>query len=160
MTKLKIGIKAPLFTLPNQEGDKISLKNIAADYVVLYFYPKDLTPGCTTEANEFSKFINKFTKLNTRIIGISGGSVDSKSKFCKKHNLKIDLLADEDFVIAEKYEAYGEKKFMGRTFQGIHRKTFIINSSGKIVQIYNNVKAAGHAEEVLGFLSEASNEAK
>ena len=153
MPKLKTGIKAPVFSLLNQKGETFSTKKLETNHTVVYFYPKDLTPGCTLEAEEFTKHLKAFTKLETKIVGISGGGVDSKIKFCKKHKLKIDLLADEDFSVSKKFGAYGDKNFMGKTFKGIIRKTFIINKTGKIVQIYDKVTAEGHAEEVLEFIS-------
>lgn len=154
MPDLKTGILAPKFKLPDQNGDVKSLADFGSKHVVLYFYPKDLTPGCTLEAQEFSKKAAAFKKLDAEVVGISGGDSDSKQKFCKKHNLKITLLADEEFAIAKKFGAFGKKQFMGKTYNGIMRKTFVLNSSGKIVHIYPEVTPAGHADEVLKFLSQ------
>jgi peroxiredoxin Q/BCP len=155
MPVIKTGVKSPNFKLLNQDGVEKSLKDLLMDssYLVLYFYPKDLTPGCTLEAQEFTKHIKAFQKLNVSVAGVSGGSADSKKKFCDKHNLKITLLADEDFSVSKKFGAYGEKKFMGKTYNGILRKTFVINSQGKISHIYADVKAEGHALEVKTFLT-------
>ena len=150
MATLKTGQKAPDFKLLDQDGKPRSLKDLysKSKYLILYFYPKDLTPGCTIEAQEFSKGIAAFKKLKASIVGVSGGDSDSKKKFCNKHKLKITLLADDDFGVSKKFGAYGKKHFMGRIFNGIYRKTFIINSKGQVSHIYPEVKAEGHAQEV------------
>jgi peroxiredoxin Q/BCP len=152
MSMLKVGAKAPSFNLPDQEGKKRGLKNLGGDYVVLYFYPKDDTPGCTVEAREFSNNISAFKRLGASVVGVSGGDVKSKDKFCQKHGLEITLLADTDFEVAKSYGAYGKKKFMGREYMGILRKTFVLDKLGKLVQLYADVKPEGHAEQVLEFL--------
>ena len=152
MTKLKIGTSAPSFSLPDQTGQVKTIHDYKADYIVLFFYPKDMIPGCTVEAEGFSEKIAEFKKLNAEVLGISGGDAASKLKFCKKNNLKISLLADEDFSVSKKFEVYGKKSFMGKTYDGIHRKTFIINRAGEIVQIYDEVKPEQHTEQVLNFL--------
>lgn len=152
MSMLKVGAKAPSFNLPDQEGIKKGLKNLGGDYVVLYFYPKDDTPGCTIEAREFSNHIAAFKRLGASVVGVSGGDVKSKDKFCQKYGLEITLLADTDFEVAKSYGAYGKKKFMGREYMGILRKTFVLDKQGKLVQLYSDVKPEGHAEQVLEFL--------
>jgi peroxiredoxin Q/BCP len=123
---------------------------------VLYFYPKDDTPGCTLEAKEFSQFLEKFKSRNVRVVGVSGGDEKTKAKFCAKYSLKVPLLSDTDFKVATSYGAYGLKKFMGRTFQGIFRKTFLVDKAGKIARIFDTVKPEGHAEEVLTAIDEIS----
>lgn len=149
-----INKKAPSFSLKDKEGKQIKLNEIKSDYIVLFFYPKDNTPGCTIEAHNFSVDIKKYQKLNTEIIGISGGDEKSKAIFCKKNNLKITLLSDKDFKISNRYNVYGEKKFMGNTYLGISRTTFILNKNKKIIKIFENVKPNIHSKEILDFLRE------
>jgi len=149
MSELKEGSKAPIFSLLDQDGEKVSLKDLKEDYIVLFFYPKDNTPGCTLEAKAFTKLKKKFENLNTKVIGISGLDQKSKKKFCEKAALDLTLLSDTDGVVGEKYDTYGEKTFMGRKYKGFHRKTFIIGKDRKLTKIYDKVKPEGHAEEVL-----------
>ncbi len=149
MPKLKLSSKAPDFKLKDKNGDSYSLKNLDSDFIVVYFYPKDDTPGCTIEAKGFNKDLSKFKKLNISIIGISGGDETSKGKFCKKYKLKITLLSDPDFKISKKYGAYGKKSFMGKTYNGILRKTFILNDKRKIIKIYDKVTPDTHSKEIL-----------
>lgn len=147
--KLKEGKRIPAFRLLSSEGREISSKQFTSDYTVLYFYPKDDTPGCTLEAKEFSEHLSAFKKRNVAVFGISGLDEKSKAKFCKKHGLSVPLLADPDFKVASKFGVYGEKRFMGRTYMGVHRCTFVLDKRGKIVQVFETVKPAGHALEVL-----------
>jgi len=152
--KLEVGKTAPDFSLKDKDGKITNLKETITNHnhTIIYFYPKDNTPGCTIEANDFTKYQNDFNKLNTKIIGISGGDEKSKEKFCTAHNIKITLLSDPDFKTSTKYGVYGEKSFMGRKFMGIKRFTFILDKNKKIIKIYPNVKAKDHAEEVLEFI--------
>ena len=153
MSELHVGEKAPAFSLPDQTGVMRSVGDFGAKYIVLYFYPKDDTPGCTLEGREFTHYLPEFKKLNAHIVGISGQDPASKQKFCAKHDLKVTLLSDEDFAVSKKFGSYGEKKFMGKTYLGVLRNTFIIDAaSNELVQVYLDVKADGHAEEVLAFL--------
>lgn len=147
--------KAPAFSLPNKDGKKVALKDVKSKYTVVYFYPKDSTPGCTIEANEFSKLKPRFDKQGTTIIGISGGDDKSKAKFCEKNKLTITLLGDTDFMVSKKYGVYGEKKFMGRSFDGIKRVTFILDENKKVIKVFENVKALGHAKAVFSFIETA-----
>jgi len=156
MASLKVGQSAPRFSLQDKDGKVHSLDKPAAEYTVLYFYPKDDTPGCTLEAKEFSHLIEKFTSRNVRVVGVSGGDEKTKAKFCAKHSLNVPLVSDTDFKVAKSYGAYGMKKFMGRTFQGIFRKTFLVDKAGKIAHIFDTVKPEGHAEEVLAAIDELS----
>jgi peroxiredoxin Q/BCP len=151
---LKEGEQAPDFSLRDKDSNIHSLSEINSDHVVIYFYPKDSTPGCTIEAQEFSKDIEEFDKLNIRIIGISGGDEKSKTKFCEKHDLKILLLSDSDFSVSNNYGVYGEKSFMGRKYMGISRWTFVLNKDHKIIKIYDKVKPELHSQEVLEFIKE------
>ncbi len=149
MKELKVGLKAPSFSLKNQNGETVSLKNLEEEYIVLFFYPKDNTPGCSIEAKNFTSNQKKFTKNSIATFGVSGGDQKSKENFYKKANLGVTLLADEDGAIGTKYGAYGDKIFMGKKFIGFHRKTIIIGPDRKIAKIYDKVKPAEHAEEVL-----------
>lgn len=152
--------KAPDFTLEDRTGKPYSLSSFRNKNIVLFFYPKDDTPGCTIESKEFSSALTKFKKLNTEVIGISGGDNKTKEKFCKKHGLKGLMLSDPDFAIAKKYDTFGEKQFMGRKFMGIFRKTFVIDPKGFLVKEFDLVKPEGHAEEVLSFLKEMTTKTK
>lgn len=147
------GSKAPSFNLKDKDGESFSLKNISSDFVVIYFYPKDNTPGCTTETIGFNRDLKKFAKLNTTVIGISGGDEKTKTKFCTKHDLELLLLSDSDFSVAKSYDSYGERSFMGRKFNGIYRKTFVLDKDRNIIKIYDKVKPEIHSGEVLEFIS-------
>ena len=146
---IKEKIKAPLFNIPSTSKKKYSLKDSIGKYVILYFYPKDDTPGCTIETNDFNKLLSKFKKLECEIYGISKDNLKSHVKFRDKYNIKFDLLADEETKVLRKYKVWGKKKFMGREFMGIIRTTFLIDKKGKIIKIWNNVKVKDHAKEVL-----------
>ncbi|MBK7629682.1 MAG: thioredoxin-dependent thiol peroxidase [Ignavibacteriales bacterium] len=146
---LEIGKKAPDFSLENQDGKKISLKDFTGKKVVLYFYPKDDTSGCTKEACSFSENLPKFSKIDAVILGVSPDSVKSHKKFSEKYKLKIDLLADEDKKVIEKYDVWKEKSMYGRKYMGVERTTFVIDEKGKIKTIFNKVKVDGHDKEVL-----------
>ena len=146
---LKTNTKAPTFNLNSTDGKVYSLKNSIGKYVVFYFYPKDDTPGCTIETNDFNKLLSKFKKLECEIYGISKDDLKSHDKFRDKYNIKFDLLADEEIKVLKKYKVWGKKKFMGREFMGIIRTTFLIDKKGKIIKIWNNVKVKDHAKEVL-----------
>lgn len=154
MATIQEGKKAPTFSLNDKDGEAHGVGKTNAEYTVLFFYPKDNTPGCTIESKEFSDAVKKFKKRNVQLIGISGGDQKSKEKFCSKHNLTVPLVSDTDFAVSKAYGVYGDKKFMGRTFKGIHRRTFIIDKRGVIVRIFDSVKPEGHAGEVLAALDE------
>ena len=142
-------MKASNFTLPSTNKNNFTLKEALGKYVVLYFYPKDDTPGCTIETNDFNKILSKFKKLNCEVYGISKDSIKSHDKFREKYKIKFDLLADEQIKVLKKYKVWAKKKFMGREFMGIVRTTFLIDKKGKIIKIWNNVKVKDHAKEVL-----------
>lgn len=152
MTNIQEGDKAPDFTLKDKNEQEYKLSKIAADYTVVYFYPKDNTPGCTIEAKNFDSNMDKFETLNTQIIGISGQDEASKKKFCEKHDLNLLLLADSDFEVSKKYGVYGKKKFMGREYMGINRETFVLDKDKKVLKHYKKVKPKEHSEEVLEFI--------
>ena len=142
-------MKAINFTLPSTNNVNYSLKDSLGKFVVLYFYPKDDTPGCTIETNDFNNLLSKFKKLDCEVYGISKDNLKSHDKFRDKYKIKFDLLADEELKVLKKYKVWGKKKFMGREFMGIIRSTFLIDKKGKIIKIWDNVKVKDHAKEVL-----------
>ena len=146
---LKEGSGAPQFSTTDANGDTVSLKDLRGEKVVLYFYPKDDTPGCTKEACSFRDAFSKFKKRGIRVLGVSPDNENSHKKFTAKYKLPFTLLADIDHSIADAYGAYGEKKFMGRTYMGVLRTTFLIDEKGKIKKIFSKVKPDEHANEVL-----------
>lgn len=152
--ELQAGDKAPDFSVPDQNGKATSLSQYKGKWVVLYFYPKDDTPGCTIEAIDFTKYLPNFEKVNAQILGVSCDSCESHQKFIKKKDLKIMLLSDAGKEIVKKYGVWGPKTFMGRTYDGITRATFLIDPQGKIARVWPKVKAEGHAEDVQGALAE------
>ena len=143
------GAKAPAFTLPSDGGGKVSLKEFKGRNLVLYFYPKADTPGCTKEAIAFSRLRAEFAKADTAILGVSADPVPSQDKFKSKHKLTIALGSDETKKTLAAYGAWGEKSMYGHKFMGVFRKTFLIDASGRIVRIWPKVRVPGHAEEVL-----------
>lgn len=145
-------MKAKDFSLQDKNGKMYKLSEIELKYKVLYFYPKDSTPGCIIEAKEFSDNLDNFKKLNAEIIGVSGGDNKSKEKFCNLFNLKIILLSDTDFKVSKSYGLYGEKSFMGKKYLGINRTTFVMDSKNEIIKTFENVKPLGHAKEVLNYI--------
>ena len=151
---IKENIKAPIFKLPSTSKDIYSLKDSIGKYIVIYFYPKDDTPGCTLETNDFNKLLPNFKKLNCEILGISKDNLKSHDKFREKYKIKFNLLADEDLEVLKKYKVWGKKKFMGREFMGIIRTTFLLDKKGKIIKIWENVKVKDHAKEVLATLKD------
>ena len=147
--KLVEGAPAPAFDLPRNGGGTVSLASLKGKKIVLYFYPKDDTPGCTTEAIDFTAMKAKFTAAGAQVIGVSPDSVASHDKFCKKHELDIVLLADESKGMLEAYDVWKEKSMYGKTYMGVERTTVLIDAKGKVARIWPKVKVAGHAEEVL-----------
>lgn len=145
---VSVGKSAPTFSLDTDAGEKLSLKDLKGRPVVLYFYPKDDTPGCTVEACEFRDAFPRFKGSKAIILGISPDSVKSHQKFKEKFDLPFTLLADEDHAIAEKYGVWQKKSMYGRTYMGIARTTFVIDKDGKVAKIFEKVKPKGHAEEV------------
>jgi peroxiredoxin Q/BCP len=146
---LAIGDTAPAFTALADNGEKISLSQFKGKNVILYFYPKDDTPGCTTEACDFTQHHNSFEKSNTVIIGVSKDSLQSHQAFKSKYNLPFMLVSDPEGAVCEKYAAWGEKKNYGKTYEGIIRSTFLIDEKGKIKAAMYNVKATRHVEKIL-----------
>ena len=151
---IKENTKAPIFKLPSTNKKDYSLKDSIGKYIVIYFYPKDDTPGCTIETNDFNKLLSKFKKLDCEVYGISKDNLKSHDKFRDKYKIKFNLLADEGLKVLKKYKVWGKKKFMGREFMGIIRTTFLLDKKGKIIKIWNNVKVKNHAKEVLETLKD------
>ena len=150
ITMLEKNQPAPDFTAVNQDNESVSLSQFnGKQNVVLYFYPKDDTPGCTIEANEFTALANDFANAGSVVLGVSKDSCEKHRKFIAKYDLKVDLLADTSGEICEKYHTWGEKKFMGKTYMGITRSTFVIDKSGMLVEANYKVKAKGHAQNML-----------
>ncbi len=152
MTELMIGSKAPVFSLPDQNGLLMSLKDAKGKWLVLYFYPKDNTPGCTIEAIDFTKFASRFRKAGALVWGVSPDSGKSHCGFIEKHSLDLTLLSDVEKKVLLLYNAWGKKKFMGREYVGVLRSTFLVDPTGKIAYIWREVSVKGHAEEVLAIL--------
>ena len=145
---LEIGQKAPEFCLKNQDEVEICLKDLKGKWIVLYFYPKDNTPGCTTEACDFTNELEEFEKLDAIILGVSPDSCESHRKFIEKKNLKITLLCDEDKNVLKEYGAWGIKKMYGKEYEGVIRSTFLIDPDGNIAYIWPKVRVKGHVEKV------------
>ena len=149
MSLIEPGQKAPAFSLKDQTGLTHRLGDYSGTPVVLYFYPKDDTPGCTKESCDFQDRLPKFKASKAIVLGISILDTDSKAKFAKKYGLKFPLLADEDNAVAEKYGVWQEKSMYGKTFMGVSRTTYLIDGSGRVAQRWDKVKVDGHADEVL-----------
>ncbi|MEN1970183.1 thioredoxin-dependent thiol peroxidase [Lentibacillus sp. N15] len=150
---VEIGSSAPDFTLPNQNGGQVSLKDFRGKYVVLYFYPKDMTPGCTTEACDFRDQHESFGELDAVIIGVSPDPTERHQKFIDKHDLPFQLLADEGHKVADEYGVWKLKKNFGKESYGIERSTFIIDKEGKLQKEFRKVQVKGHVDEALEYIS-------
>lgn len=146
---IKEGDMVPKFELLDSDGNNIKSTDFKGKKHVIYFYPKDFTPGCTIEADEFAKDYPKFKKKGIEIVGISKDDVESHKKFCEKMNIPFILLADTKTEVAKKFGVWGKKNFMGKEYMGVTRSTFLVDEKGKIFKAYPKVKAAGHAKEVL-----------
>ena len=152
--ELKVGNDAPEFSLPDKDNKQISLKDFRGKYVILYFYPKDNTPACTTEALGFTGILPALQKLDAVVIGISPDSPESHAKFIEKKDLKVILLSDVDKKVIKKYGKWGKKKFRGKEYIGVIRSTFLIDPDGKIAHIWSKVSVKGHPEDVESVLKE------
>ena len=151
---IKVGNKAPTFSLPTYEGEKVKLSDYAGKYLVVYFYPKDMTPGCTTEAQGFRDAAKTLKKLGACVVGVSKDSVERHEKFRDKHDLNFPLLSDENGTMLTKYDAWGEKKLYGRVFDGIIRSTVVVGPSGRVVAHFPKVRVKGHVDAVLEAIKE------
>lgn len=156
---MQIGDSIPEFKLPASGGSEMSNTDLRGRWVILYFYPKDLTPGCTTEAINFSDSLDHFEKKNAMIVGVSKDSITSHDKFIAKHDLRIPLLSDAEGELCEAFGCWVEKSMYGKTYMGIDRSTFLISPDGKITEIWRKVKVKGHVESVLEALEKADNQA-
>ena len=152
MKTLKVGENAPHFTLPNQNNEMVSLTQFQGKKILVYFYPKALTPGCTTQACGLRDSKAELEKLGVVILGISPDSPKKLAQFIEKKELNFTLLSDEEHLVAEQFGVWGEKKFMGRTFDGIHRISFLIDEQGKIAQVFDKFKTTDHHQVVLDYL--------
>lgn len=153
---LNAGSQAPKFSLNDKNGTPRTLGSFNKRFLVLYFYPRDDTPGCTIEAKDFEKNLSAFTKLNAEVVGISGMDEVSKKRFCEKHGLKrLLLLSDKDFSTSKEYGVYGEHSFMGRAYTGISRTTFVLDRSRRILKVFENVIPLGHAQQVIEFIKKS-----
>ena len=150
--ELIVGEKAPALSLPDQSGEPVSLKDFTGKQVVLYFYPKDDTPGCTTESCDFRDAATPIKKAGAVILGVSLDGKESHQKFIKKFDLPFPLLSDEEAVVSKSYDCYNEKNMYGRKYWGIVRSTFVIDLTGKLKAIFRKVKVGGHVTEVLAAL--------
>lgn len=155
--ELKVGDSAPDFCLPDKDNKEVCLKDFKGKYTIVYFYPKDNTPGCTTEAIGFTGILPALQKLNADVIGISPDSPESHAKFIEKKNLEVTLLSDLDKEVLKSYGKWGKKTFRGKQYIGVTRSTFLINPDGKIAYIWPKVSVKGHTEEVKDILVELQN---
>ncbi|HMB20998.1 MAG TPA: thioredoxin-dependent thiol peroxidase [Spirochaetota bacterium] len=146
---LEKGNIAPEFCLPDKDRNTVCLKDLRSKWVVLYFYPKDNTSGCTLEAIDFTRELDDFKSLNTVILGVSPDSPESHCRFYDKHNLKVTLLSDTEKEVLQQYGAWGTKKMYGKEYQGVIRTTCLVDPDGKIAKVWNNVKVNGHVNEVM-----------
>ena len=151
---IKENSKAPNFNLPSSTIKNFEINKSLNQYLVIYFYPRDNTPGCTNEAKDFSKLYKKFKKLNCEIVGISKDNIESHKRFISKFRIPFQLLSDEKMIALKKYGAWGEKSMYGKKFMGIKRTTVLINPKGKVIKIWNNVKVKNHAAKVLNSVKE------
>ncbi|AZQ44506.1 thioredoxin-dependent thiol peroxidase [Nonlabens ponticola] len=149
MTTLKPGDKAPEFSIPNQDGETVSLSDFKGKKLVLFFYPKASTPGCTAEACNLRDNVSRFRESGYEILGASADSPKRQSNFKNKYELPYDLLADEDHELLNAYQVWGPKKFMGKEYDGIHRTTFVIDENGVIEDVITKVKTKAHADQIL-----------
>jgi peroxiredoxin Q/BCP len=149
---LSVGATAPDFSLPSTSGDVVSLKNLRGKKVVLYFYPKDDTPGCTKEACSFRDDLTRIKRKGALVFGVSADSIPSHQKFIEKYELNFPLLSDESKEMLKAYGVWQQKSFMGKKYMGIVRTTYIIDEEGRVAHVFPNVKVEGHTEEVLAKL--------
>lgn len=149
MTSLKVGDKAPVFSALNENGQSVSLSDYSGKKVILYFYPKDMTPGCTAESCNLGENYNLLKEKGFEILGVSPDPANRHLKFIEKYNLPFSLIADEDRAVLEAYNVWGPKKFMGREYDGVHRTTFVIDENGIIEKVFTKVKTKDHTNQIL-----------
>ncbi len=155
MNTLKAGDKAPAFTLPDQNGEAVNLADFAGKKVLVYFYPKAMTPGCTVQAQNLRDSKTSLDDRNVVVLGISPDAVKRLPKFIEKENLNFTLLSDEDHAVADAFGVWGPKKFMGKEYDGIHRLSFLINEKGIVEHVFNKFKTKDHHQVVLDYLNQA-----
>ena len=155
MNTLKAGDKAPAFTLPDQNGEAVNLADFAGKKVLVYFYPKAMTPGCTVQAQNLRDSKTSLDELNVVVLGISPDAVKRLPKFIEKENLNFTLLSDEDHAVADAFGVWGPKKFMGKEYDGIHRLSFLIDENGIVEHVFNKFKTKDHHQVVLDYLNQA-----
>ena len=160
MTMPQTGQSAPDFCLPDQDGKEVCLKDLRGKWVVLYFYPKDQTSGCTLEAQDFTRHLEEFEKLGAVVLGVSPDSVESHRRFREKQGLRVTLLSDPERKVIQAYGAWGKKKMGGREYYGVIRSTFLIDPEGRIAALWPKVRVKGHVEEVLETLRRLQSEAR
>ncbi|MFG0606503.1 thioredoxin-dependent thiol peroxidase [Vibrio mimicus] len=153
MNTLTAGTPAPAFSLPDQDGNPVTLADFAGKKVLLYFYPKAMTPGCTVQAQGLRDIQAELQAHNVVVLGVSVDSVKRLGKFIERDNLNFSLMSDEDHQVAEQFGVWGEKKFMGKVFDGLHRISFLINEQGVIEQVFDKFKTTNHHEVVLHYLN-------
>lgn len=153
MNPLKAGAKAPNFTLPDQDGESISLEDFQGQKVLVYFYPKAMTPGCTVQACGLRDSMDELKKHHVEVLGISTDKPEKLSRFAEKELLNFTLLSDESHEVAEKFGVWGEKNFMGKTYDGMHRISFLIDENGVVDHVFDNFKTSNHNEIVLAYLN-------
>lgn len=151
---VEVGSKVPDFKLQNQDGEEVSLSDYKGKNIVLYFYPKDMTPGCTTQACDFRDNYEEFEKYNTVVLGVSPDPIESHVKFIDKHELSFPLLADVDHIVAKSFEVWQLKKTFGNEYYGIVRSTFIIDQNGILQKEYRNVRVKNHVQKTLDYVKE------
>jgi len=155
MNTLKAGDKAPAFTLPDQNGEAVNLADFEGKKVLVYFYPKAMTPGCTVQAQNLRDSKTSLDELNVVVLGISPDAVKRLPKFIEKENLNFTLLSDEDHAVADAFGVWGPKKFMGKEYDGIHRLSFLIDENGAVEHVFNKFKTKDHHQVVLDYLNQA-----
>ncbi|MED3662799.1 thioredoxin-dependent thiol peroxidase [Ureibacillus sp. FSL K6-8385] len=158
MSETLVNKQAPDFTLQNENGEQVSLSDFRGKKVILYFYPKDMTPGCTTEACDFRDSYESFADLNAVILGVSGDSAERHKKFIEKYDLPFSLLVDEDHEVCQKYGVWVLKKNYGKEYMGIERSTFLIDENGIVLKEWRKVRVKNHIQEVLNYLRELEGE--
>ncbi|MDX7992419.1 thioredoxin-dependent thiol peroxidase [Xenorhabdus sp. Reich] len=157
MTRLKAGDKAPQFSLPDQDGETINLSDFKGQRVLVYYYPKAMTPGCTVQARGLRDTMDKLKNFNVVVLGISTDAPEKLSRFTEKEMLNFTLLSDVDHQVAEQFGVWGEKRFMGKVYDGIHRISFLINPQGDIEHIFDKFKTSDHHQVVLDYLKQHSS---
>ncbi|MGL4859706.1 MAG: thioredoxin-dependent thiol peroxidase [Enterobacteriaceae bacterium] len=156
MTLLKAGDKAPQFTLTDQDGEPIKLADYQGERVLVYFYPKAMTPGCTVQACGLRDSMEELKQSGVTVLGISADKPEKLARFVEKEHLNFELLSDEDHQVAEQFGVWGEKKFMGKTYDGIHRISFLIDANGVVEHVFDSFKTSNHHEVVLDYLKSKS----